>query len=150
MIELEFKQRPIDVPSDLRLYRRLSMLCVSLSVCCRGGSASFKQLHFLNALMIDSKFYNLYTGFKKHKFTLKILCPSADPYLNRCVNYALGAGLVNQKKVQNSFKIELSDRGKDFVDSLKNEDLALDIFDLCKSIGKISDKEVNTLLKTED
>jgi len=150
MIELEFKQRPIDVPSDLRLYRRLSMLCISLSVCCRGGSASFKQLHFINALMLDPKFYNLYAGFKKHKSTLKILCPSADPYLNRCVNYALGSDLIRQKKVQNSFKVELSDKGKDFVVSLKNEELAADVFGLCESIGKISDKEVNTLLKTED
>ncbi len=150
MIELKFKQRPIDIPSDLRLYRRLSMLCISLSECCRAGSASFKQLHFINSLMMDQKFHDFYTEYKKHKFTLKILCPSADPYLNRCVNYALGAGLVKQKNVQNSFKIELSDEGREFVGLLKNEQLAADILDLCKSIGKTSDKEVNILLQTEN
>jgi hypothetical protein len=146
MIELEFHQRPVDVPSDLRLYRRLAMLCVSMSECCRSGSASFKQLHFLNSLFIDEKFRDLYLDFKLRRFSLKILCPSADPYLNRCVNYAIGAQLIEQKQIQNGFKVTLTQAGKDFVALLKDQQLASDVFDFCRRIGKISDTEVQTAL----
>ena len=146
MIELEFHQRPVDVPSELRLYRRLAMLCVSMSECCRGGSASFKQLHFLNSLFIDDKFRDLYLGFKLKKFSLGILCPSADPYLNRCVSYAIGAQLIEQKQIQSAFKVTLTQTGKDFVVRLKNQQLAGDVFDICRRIGKISDTEANTAL----
>lgn len=147
MIELEFHQRPIDVPSDLRLYRRLAMLCISMSECCRGGSASFNQLHFINAVLIDERFRQLYKDFKSKKFTLKVLCPSADPYLNRCVNYAIGAGLLQQKQVQNSFKVSITDEGKSFVTHLKENGLASDVFAICSSIGKVSDSEVQTALR---
>lgn len=149
MIELEFKQRPIDVPSDLRLYNRLAMLTISMSECCRGSTASLRQLHFLNSLYRDDKFRSLYLEFKSKKFSLKILSPSADPYLNRCINYAIGAGLVEQKKVQNGFRLTLSEKGKGFVKDLKKQKLAEGIFFLSKTFGKIPETEIEDALRIE-
>ena len=146
MIELKFNQRPVEVPSDLRLYRRLSILCISLSECCRGNSASFKQLNFINALIMNQNFLSIYIDYKKNKIPLKNLCPPADPYHIRCVNYAMGVGLVNQKKIKYTFKVELSEYGRDFVDSIKKEELVTDVFDHCKGIGTISEKEINSIL----
>lgn len=149
MIELEFKQRPVDIPSDLRLYNRLAMLAVSMSECCRGSTASLRQLHFLNSLYIDAKFRDLYLEFKSKKFSLKILSPSADPYLNRCVAYAIGAKLIEQKKVKKGFRLILTQTGKDFVAALRKERLAADIFSLSKTFGKIPEKEIQDALRIE-
>ncbi|TBC96381.1 hypothetical protein ELH26_21165 [Rhizobium leguminosarum] len=146
-IEIEFNQRPVDVPADLRLYRRLAMVCISVSECCRAGSASFKQLHFINSLFINEDFRSLYMEFKFARFSPRILAPSADPYLNRCVNYAIGAGLLDQKDVQRGFKVELTEKGKDFVKSLRNDQLALDVIALAKEIGKISENEVQAAMR---
>lgn len=147
MIELEFQQRPVDIPSDLRLYRRLAMLCISISECCHGKSASFKQLHFINSLLLDKKFFDLYRSSKNTKHIPNILPSSADPYLNRCVNYAVGIGLIEQKKLKNNFKVILSERGNEFVNLLRQQNLISDIFDLCREIGKISENTVRTALK---
>jgi hypothetical protein len=146
-IELEFHQRPVDVPADLRLYRRLAMVCISISECCRAGSASFNQLHFINSLLINEDFRDLYMEFKTARFSPKILAPSADPYLNRCVNYAIGAGLLDQKGVQRGFRVELTDKGRVFVKSLRSEQLAMDVFTLAKEIGRISETEAQSVIK---
>lgn len=145
--ELEFTQRPIDVPADLRLYRRLAMVCISVSACCFSASASFKQIHFINTLMIDEYFRSLYLLFKKNRTSPHLLTPSLDPYLNRCVNYALGAELLSQKKIKDGFKVSLTPKGVDFLNSLKKEKLALDIFTVALEIGRVSEREVDEAMK---
>ncbi|ANL30757.1 hypothetical protein AMC90_PC00107 (plasmid) [Rhizobium phaseoli] len=145
-IELEFHQRPVDVPADLRLYRRLAMVCISVSECCRAGSAAFKQLHFINSLFINDDFRAQYMEYRSVRHAPRVLAPSVDPYLNRCVNYAIGAGLLDQKDIQRGFKVELTDKGKDFVKALRSEQLTLDIFALARQIGKISESEVQTVV----
>ncbi|RUV30478.1 hypothetical protein [Mesorhizobium sp. M5C.F.Ca.IN.020.32.2.1] len=146
-IEIEFTQRPVDVPADLRLYRRLAMVCISVSECCRAGSASFKQLHFINSLFINEDFRGPYMEFRSVRFSPRILAPSADPYLNRCVNYAMGAGLLDQKDVQRGFRVELTDKGTDFVKSLRSQQLAMDVFALAREVGRISENEVQTVMR---
>jgi hypothetical protein len=147
MIKLEFTQRNVDVPADLRLYRRLAMVCISAHECCKGSAASFKQLHFINSLYLDLRFREIYFEYKSRRITLKILTPSADPYLNRCVNYALGIGLLAPKPIKSSFKLMLSDSGKQFVANLKSQNLAEDIFAISQEIGKISETEINNALR---
>lgn len=147
MIELEFTQRSVDVPADLRLYRRLAMVCISIEECCKGNTGSFKQLHFVNSLYLDQRFREIYLEYKSRRISLKILTPSADPYLNRCVNYALGAGLLEPKPIKTSFKLMLSSRGKQFVANLKDENLAEDIFAISKQVGRISETEINNALR---
>lgn len=149
MIQLDFKQRPVDVPSELRLYRRLSMLCISMSECCRGGTANLRQLQFLNSLYLDEAFLNLYIDFKLNRLSLKILSPSADPYLNRCIHYAIGANLIEQKKIKNGFRVVINEDGKSFVKLLKKEKLAQDIFEISSKIGKVSEPEINNALMME-
>jgi hypothetical protein len=149
MIQLDFKQRPVDVPSELRLYRRLSMLCISMSECCRGSVASLRQLQFLNSLYLDEGFRVLYLDFKLNRSSLKILSPSADPYLNRCIHYAIGANLISQKEIQNGFRLMLNEEGNLFVKLLKNQKLAQDIFEISLKIGKISETEISSALMME-
>jgi hypothetical protein len=84
--------------------------------------------------------------FKLSRSTLKVLSPSADPYLNRCVNYAIGAGLVGQKKIKNGFRVELLLNGKEFVRRLLEQKLAEDIFSISTEIGKISGSEIQRAL----
>jgi hypothetical protein len=54
--------------------------------------------------------------------------------------------LIEQKQIQNGFKVTLTQGGKDFVALLKDRQLASDVFDFCRRIGKISDTEVQTAL----
>ncbi|RYD50626.1 MAG: hypothetical protein EOP52_13705 [Sphingobacteriales bacterium] len=149
MIELEFHQRPVDVPVELRLYRRLALLTVSMAECCRAGVASFKQLHFLNSLYMDSTFRSLYFEFKHKRFSLRILSPSADPYLNRCVSYALAAGLIETKDIKSGYRVSLTENGKTFVAALKKEKYLTDVFELYYSLGKISEAEIENALQME-
>ncbi|MGD9476789.1 hypothetical protein [Shinella sp. G-2] len=146
-IKLEFNQRPVDVPPDLRLYRRLAMVCISVSECSYGKSASFRQLHFINSLIINNSFRSLYLTFKSRRTSPQILAPSVDPYLNRCVNYAIGAGLLDQKNVRSGFKVSLTPIGIDFVAKLQKEKLASDIFALAREIGRISETEIDAAMK---
>ncbi|MBY5546365.1 hypothetical protein HFO61_05910 [Rhizobium leguminosarum] len=146
-IELEFKQRPIDVPADLRLYRRLAMVCISVSECCYAKSASFRQLHFINSLIINNGFRALYLTFRSRRTSPQILAPSVDPYLNRCVNYAIGAGLLDQKDVKSGFKVSLTQMGIAFVGDLRKEELASDIFSIASEIGRISETEIDAAMK---
>ncbi len=146
MLKLEFKQRPVDIPADLRLYRRLAMLIVSLSECCRGGTGSLKQLHFINSFYLDKNFRTLYLEFRNKKISLRILSPSADPYLNRCINYAIAADLILQKKIQTGIRFALTDSGKIFLNNLKNDGLIEDVFRMSSFLGKISETEIETAL----
>lgn len=149
MAELDFLQRPIDISSDLRLYRRLAMLVISLSECCRGNTGSLRQLHFINSFYLDDKFQELYLTFREGYLPLKILSPSADPYLNRCINYALGAEIIEQKKIQNGYRLILTKKGEVFLENLKELELANDLFALSRTLGKLSDTDINKVVNIE-
>ena len=123
------------------------MVCASIAECCKGNTGSFKQLHFINSLYLDPSFREIYMEYKALRISLKILTPSADPYLNRCVNYALGAELLEPKPLKGSFKLMLSNSGKQFVANLKDQHLVEDIFAVSKQIGKISETEINNALR---
>jgi len=141
--ELEFTQRPKSLSPDLRLYRRLGMLCISLSKCSTGQAASFKQLHFINSLFIDESFRRLFLAFRAKDHPAGLLSPSVDPFLNRCVNYAIGAGLVVQKEAKGGFRIKLAADGKVFVDKLKREKLVEDLFSIAETVGKVPVTEID-------
>lgn len=146
-IQLEFNQRPVDVPADLRLYRRLAMVCISVSECCYAKSASFRQLHFINSLILNKAFRERYLIFRSKRTSPQILAPSVDPYLNRCVNYAIGAALLEQKDVKAGFKVILTSSGIQFVANLRKEKLAFDIFSIVREIGRISEKEIDAAMQ---
>lgn len=150
MIELEFNKRPIDIPADLRLYRRLAMLCISIHKCSKDNSASFKQLHFFNTLLLNKKFLENYRRIKNKKSNsnLNILSPSIDPYLNRCVNYAIGANLVEQIRTRKNYKIHLTLSGQSFVQYLEEEEIMNNIFTLCDELGKILEQSITKLGKS--
>ncbi|TJW90368.1 MAG: hypothetical protein E5X43_17405 [Mesorhizobium sp.] len=59
----------------------------------------------------------------------------------------MGAGLLDQKDVQRGFRVELTDKGTDFVKSLRSQQLALDVFALAREVGRISENEVQTVMR---
>ena len=145
--QLEFESRPHSVLPDLRLYRRLAILCISLSKCCRAKTASFKQLHFINSLFLDEKFRELFIAFRSNEAHLGMLSPSVDPYLNRCVNYGIGANLIGQKDVKAGFRVTLLKEGELFVKQLKKQEITSDIFNIASNIGLVADTEISSAIR---
>lgn len=150
MLELNFQQRPVDVPVDLRLYRRLAILIIAIGKCCPGQLASLRQLHFYNALFIDPDFYDSYIRFKKNDIFKGILSPSADPYLNRCIGYAIGLNLIAQKVIKNGFRLVITQEGRCFLKSLEENGLAKDIFMQAELVGKIPETEIKRAIRMEE
>jgi hypothetical protein len=150
MLELNFQQRPVDVPVDLRLYRRLAILIIAIGKCCPGQSASLRQLHFYNALFIDPDFYDSYLKFKKNDFFMGVLSPSADPYLNRCIGYAIGLNLIKQKIIQNGFRLVITQEGKQFLKNLEEYKLTKDIFMQAEFVGKIPETEIKRAIRMKE
>lgn len=150
MLKLNFQQRPVDVPVDLRLYRRLAILIIAIGKCCPGKSASLRQLHFYNALFIDPDFYNSYLRFKKNDFFMGVLSPSADPYLNRCIGYAVGLNLIAQKIIKNGFRLIITPEGELFLKSLEEHGLTKDIFMQAELVGKIPETEIKRAIRMEE
>ncbi len=149
MLELNFQQRPVDVPVDLRLYRRLAILIIAIGKCCPGQSASLRQLHFYNALFIDADFYDSYIKFKKNDLFIGVLSPSADPYLNRCIGYAIGLDLIEQKIIKNGFRLVITQEGKHFLKNLEENRLTKDIFMQAEVVGKIPETEIKRAIRME-
>jgi hypothetical protein len=150
MLELNYQQRPVDVPVDLRLYRRLAILIIAIGKCCPGQSASLRQLHFYNALFIDFDFYDSYIKFKNSHLFIGVLSPSADPYLNRCIGYAIGLNLISQKIIQKGFRLEVTQEGKDFLKRLEVSGLAKDILVRSELVGKIPETEIKRAIRMEE
>ena len=110
-------------------------------------SLQLRQLHFTNSLILNSTFRYRYLAFKARETSPQILAPSVDPYLNRCVNYAIGAGLLKQKDVKSGFKVVLTPAGAAFVADLRKAELATDIFVVAKEVGRMSETEISAALR---
>jgi hypothetical protein len=89
-----FTRRPSPVVGDLRISWRLSLLVLTLSLCCRRGQSSHKRLHLLNwAVRTPGARRQLLAALDGAQRPQDVLART-DPVLNQVIDYAAGEGLV--------------------------------------------------------
>lgn len=115
--DVDFKQRPNPIPYNYRLSYKVSQICLILKLSVARGGVSMTKIQMLASALLsekeDKQLVNLIKGFSWNYIV------RYDPTVIRALKYAMFDNLVIQ---QDNEKYKLSDKGKDFVREIQNDE----------------------------
>ncbi len=103
-----FRSRAIAIPPDLRPSWRAGLVLLILRNCCRDGRSSFARLHVLNWASRTRENQVALLGLLNHESKPENVVVRIEPALNRAVDLASGARLVD---IVGGDRVELTDKG---------------------------------------
>lgn len=141
-----FRGRPEAIPGDLRPLWRVGLVLLMLGLASRGGRSSFARLHVLNWALRTKEGRDALLSVFEGRRDPSVVVVRIEPSLNRAVDFAHGAGLLEKEKGR---AISLTEPGKAKVKQiLKDEYLFRSERLFLASIGKrLTEKLVNELFQ---
>ena len=134
-----FVSRKMPVDISLRPLFRISLLCLSLFLCCRKQQGSFLRLQFLNWLIKNRKDDGEELDASNLKVVLKNNFLHLDPFFNIALQFAVGDKLV---VVETTKKIRLTEKGQALCKFILKNQLFADETTYLLSLKKIPDTAI--------
>ena len=134
-----FVSRKMPVDISLRPLFRISLLCLSLFLCCRNQQGSFLRLQFLNWLIKNRKDDGKELDASNLKAVLKNNFLHLDPFFNIALQFAIGDKLV---VVETTKKIRLTENGQALCNFILQNKLFADETTYLLSLKKIPDTAI--------
>ena len=118
-----FTQRKMPLNVFLRPMFRISLLCLTLFLCCRNMQGSFLRIQFFNWITKNRDNYKENIKDFNLRHILKNEFLHLDPFLNIAIQFASAEGLIF---VSDKKRIVLTEKGKAFCDFILKEELFVD------------------------
>ncbi|MBN8646759.1 MAG: hypothetical protein J0L55_02305 [Caulobacterales bacterium] len=146
IVNATFSIRARGISSDLRLFGRLTILLISIDRCCWRKVANLEQLHILNTLFLKARngenYLNRDISDNPGAFNFNI-----DPYLNKCIQYALAYGLIERTTSKSGYSLFLTTKGTEYLKVLQDSGEIDEYMDIGMRIGVLTRSEINRLTK---
>jgi hypothetical protein len=102
-----FVRRPNPVDGNLRLAWRLSLLVITLGLCCRGGRSSLRRLQVLNWAVRTPRSRSTFLSALEGRSRPQDVLVRTDPILNKVLQYARGEKLIDHPRADRAQLTEL-------------------------------------------
>lgn len=121
-VPVVFRERPIAIPGDLRPTWRISVLSILLRKCCRQGKSSLQRLHVLSWAVRSKEVGSSLAQSVEGEIPPDSVLVRIEPAVNRAIDLAIGEGILRRS---NRDRVELTNKGKKFADSILENQLVL-------------------------
>jgi len=118
--DVDFTQRPNPIPYNYRLSYKVSQICLIIKLSVARGGVSMTKIQMLASALLSDKEAKLLVDLT-NGFSWNYLV-RYDPTVIRALKYALFDDLIIQ---QDNQKYRLSDRGKEFVRKIENDEMLM-------------------------
>lgn len=145
-VPIVFQHRPTSIPADLRPGWKIGIILLLLRKCCRQNTSSFGRLHVLSWGVRSKDSRLALSKTSNGNMPLDALIVRIEPSVNRAVDYAIGAGLIERLSKD---RLKLTSAGIAFADEVdRRKDLFITEKQFMDAIGKkITESLVNQIFK---
>jgi len=113
--EILFDSKPEAVPYNYSISYKVSLICISMALCCGRSGCSLIKLQMLSSAVSNPETKSQLLGFLNSKLRRQLLV-RFDPVVNRALDFCLVDKLIYQ---QANGLFRLTQKGKDFAAAIK-------------------------------
>jgi hypothetical protein len=144
--KIVFSKQKIQVPSNIRFFRKLAQILLVIQSSPRSKSASVLKIQFFNWVFLADENMRILSEYLTGSSLQKPFIP-LDPFVNRAIEFGLADKLLEKKNA----KIALTYRGIQMYNSIMDDkEILLDEKSFISSMGAkgISEKFIQDLMRS--